>query len=382
MPCRLNPGEFIEVAAAGIGIGPRDAVGTNWKGTRVGSWIEANVGDEVTFTPDILSVRDRKAPTVLIGEDNWWYGFIAARLAREKPLPMEDEVRRRLVYHVGLDLGTSHGDEITKAFLADRSPDALDTLARRLVEQSNLVPFAGTLKSGPATFQVLPAARKTAAGFSIDKPVPAASSAAAATPPAEPVPTEATPGDAIKSATERPAASRKGPVRSANHSGSYRLKEGRRLVVCRPTVVKPWLAVVWDAIDPWPESRIRIYPKVSEQNYRNWAVVWEPDADELWFVDDMAVTHVVITNPAEVLTTRQDFDKPAVLIFKFPEQVRQEFLRLGFEIPRSKESTNNHITDGQAMLTGESLKTWTVEGTVIDQDGKPMTDVPIRMRTA
>lgn len=383
VPCRLYPGEFIEFEAAGIGVGSRDAVGASWKGTRVGSWIEAQAGDEVTFTPYPVSVRDRKPPTVLIGEDNWWYGFITARLAREKPLPMDDEVRRRLVYHVGLDLGTSHSDEITKAFLADRSPDALDTLARRLVEQSSPIPFAGTLKSGPTTFRVLPAARKTvesgsgsAAKTSSSESVPAARPAATTTSAA------AQPAAADKPTTRRPDASRKGPVRSANHSGNYPLKDGRRLVVCRPPVVKPWLAVVWEATDPWPESRIRIYPQVSEQNYRNWAVVWEPDADELWFVDDTAVTHVDITNPAEVLTTRQDCDKPAVLIFRLPAQVREEFQRLGFKIPRSKQSPDNHVTDGQNMLTGESLKTWTVAGTVTDRDGQPMADVPIRLRTA
>lgn len=394
VPCRLYPGEFIEVAAAGIGVGPRNTVGANWKGMRVGSWIEAKNGDEVTLIPEAVLVKDRKPPTVLIGEDDWWYGFITARLAREKPLPMDDEVRRRLVYHVGLDLGTSHSDEITNAFLADRSPDALDALARRLVEQSNPVPFAGTLKSGPTTFRVLAADRKTSAGETADstpgaastvssnESVPADRPAAATTNAAESEPAAAKPAEVKKPVTERPAASRKGPVRSANHSGSYSLKEGRRLIICRPTVVKPWLAVVWEATDQWPESRIRIYPRVSEQNYRNWAVVWEPDADELWFVDDTAVTHVDITNPAEVLTTRQDFDKPAVLIFKFPEKVRQEFQRLGFEIPRSKQSTDNHVTDGQAMLAGESLKMWTVEGTVTGQDGKPMKNVPIRMRTA
>ena len=151
--------------------------------------------------------------------------------------------------------------------------------------------------------------------------------------------------------------------------------------MCRPSVVNPWLSVLWAKSETWPESRIRIYPRVSEQNRRNWAVVWEPDADELWLVDDTAVTHVDITNPAEVLTTRQDFDKPAVLIFKFPERVREEFRRLGFEIPRSKQSEDNHVTDGQEMLTGETMKTWTIEGTVTGADGKPMADVPIRLRT-
>ena len=186
----------------------------------------------------------------------------------------------------------------------------------------------------------------------------------------------------FEDATEKLEGSRRGPVRSANRSGVFTLTKGRKLYVCRPTVVDPWLAVVWEKKEPWPESRIRIYPKVSEQNRRNRAVVWEPTADELWFVNDTAVTHVDITNPAEVQTTRHDFDKPTVLIFKFPDHVRAEFQRLGFEIPRAKEPTDGHITDGQEMLTGETMKTWTIEGTVTGADGKPMTDVPIRLRTA
>ena len=153
VPFRLYPGEFVEVAAVGIGVGARGDR-EFWKGAGVGSWVEANEGDVVTFTPDAVSALAPNASSVLIGEDSWWHGFITARLARETPLPMDDEVRRRLVYDVGLDLGTSHSDEITKTFLADRSPDALDTLARRLVEQSAPVPFTGTLKSGSTTFRV------------------------------------------------------------------------------------------------------------------------------------------------------------------------------------------------------------------------------------
>ena len=54
---RLWPGEYAEVAGAGIGVGAnKDNEG--WQGTRVGSWIEAKEGDEVTFAPG--SVRRQR----------------------------------------------------------------------------------------------------------------------------------------------------------------------------------------------------------------------------------------------------------------------------------------------------------------------------------
>jgi hypothetical protein len=375
VPHLLHPGEFIEVTAAGIGVGPR---GDNeaWKGARVGSWIEAKVGDEVTFNPVLVSA---KSISNADGEPDWWVDFVTARLHRELPLPMGDEIRRRLLYHVALDLGTTHGGEITSAFLADRNPNALDTLAKRLAEHSSPIPFAGSLQSGPTKFRVLPAdpdaVKKLSSAKLSDVPAKDATNSPATAQPSSAAKTEA---------AAKPVASRNGKIRSANHSGEYRMSDGRdrKLFVCRPTVFPPWLTVIWPESEAWPESRLQIYPKLSVENYRNWAVVWEAEGDDLWFVDDTAATHVDLTNPAEVLTTRQEFAEPRVLIFKFPERVRQEFQRLGFEIPRSKQSTDNHVTDGQAMLSGESLKTWTVKGTVTGKDGNPMADVPIRLRTA
>ena len=75
-------------------------------------------------------------------------------------MPTDDEVRRRLVYQVSLDLfGTSLAEEYTKDFLADRKPGSLDRLAERLALHDRIVPFTGSLKSGPTTFRVLPAAK-------------------------------------------------------------------------------------------------------------------------------------------------------------------------------------------------------------------------------
>ena len=380
VPFRLNPGDYVELPAAAIGVGPRGD-GAAWKNSRAGSWIEAKPGDEVTFQPASVALGVGEPDSVLNGDGSWWPRLVTARLHREMPVPEDNEVRRRLLFHVGLDLGTSNSDEIVNAFLADRQPNALDTLAKRLAEHTSPVPFAGSLVSGPTKFHVVAAATVTNQASVEDhpddapdtKPAPAASPAPAAT--------EAEAAMSEPEAADRPKRSDKGPVRSANHSGNYQLSNQRRLTVCRPTPGEPWLAMTWDESKAWPASWLRIYPKVSVENRRNWVVVWEADSNNLWYVDDVAITHVDVSSPAEVLTTRQEFAKPAVLDLKFPEPVRQEFKRLGYDIARSKQSTDGYITDGQAMLTAESAKQWVIEGTVTGADGKPMTDVPIRART-
>lgn len=378
VPFRLNPGDYLELPAAAIGVGPRGD-GDAWKGTRVGSWIEAKIGDDVTFQPASIGLLDDRPRSKSAGKVNWWHDLVTARLRREMPVPMDDEVRKRLVYHVGLDLGTSNSSEIVNAFLADRQPNALETLAKRLVEQSRPVAFTGSLESGPTKFRLVDA-RAASVKKRVGGPVDDARDAkpASAT---RPVPAATEAATSRPAAAARPKRSDNGPIRSANHSGNFRLENGRRLTICRPTVVKPWFTVTWDQSKAWPASRLRIYPKVSIENRRNWAMVWEADSNNLWYIDDEAITHVFISNPAEVLTTRQEFAKPAVLNLKFPEPVRQEFKRLGFDIARGKQSTDNHVTDGQAMLTGESAKQWTVSGTVTGADGKPMSGVPIRLRT-
>ena len=56
VPFRLAPGEFVEVNAAGIGVGANKN-DEDWQGTRVGSWVEAKEGDDVTFTPDSVPLE-------------------------------------------------------------------------------------------------------------------------------------------------------------------------------------------------------------------------------------------------------------------------------------------------------------------------------------
>jgi hypothetical protein len=157
VPFRLAPNEFVELTATGIGIGPHDN-NENWQNTRIGSWIEAKEGDEITVStlPVPLSDWDEEIP--LQGEPRWWLEFITGRLSRRLPLPADAEERKWLLYRVALELfGTPVSDEIVSSFVADQQSTALDSLAKRLAERAGLTPFSGSLQSATTTFRVLPA---------------------------------------------------------------------------------------------------------------------------------------------------------------------------------------------------------------------------------
>ena len=85
--CRLAPGEFTEMIAPGIGVGPHDKEAENWRNIRIGSWIGAQVGDEVTFTPAAVLLNSDRAPSD--GEPDWWLNFIKNRLSLAAPLPAD-----------------------------------------------------------------------------------------------------------------------------------------------------------------------------------------------------------------------------------------------------------------------------------------------------
>ena len=157
VPFRLARGEFIELTAAGIGVG-RNKDDEDWQGTRVGAWIDAKAGDEVTFMPDSVPASDRNEPPMVDGEAGWWPVFIAERLNRELPLPAAADERTRLLDRVMRDLfGSAPTAGETAAFTADHSPAALESLGKRcLVHRPGVTPFAGALTSGPTKFRVLP----------------------------------------------------------------------------------------------------------------------------------------------------------------------------------------------------------------------------------
>ncbi|MBN2294292.1 MAG: DUF1549 domain-containing protein [Pirellulales bacterium] len=153
--CRLAPGEYTEVVGAGIGIGA-NRNNEDRHEVRVGSWIEAKEGDEVTFTPAPVSVRGKYNVGQLKDGPHWWPDFITNRLKRDAPLPDDAAERKRLLDRAMRDLfGTLPTPEETAAFVADRAPDAMGALADRLAQRVGISPFTGTLQAGETKFRVL-----------------------------------------------------------------------------------------------------------------------------------------------------------------------------------------------------------------------------------
>jgi beta-lactamase regulating signal transducer with metallopeptidase domain len=154
-PHRLAPGEFIEINTAGIGVGPKTNI-EDWQNIRVGTWVEAKEGDEVTLTTDPIGFSDGNEKPG--DEPQWWLDHIKARLSRHLPLPADARARRLIVSRVAMEFfGTPASDEITAAFVADTTPTALDSLARRLFQRPGQKAWAGSLVSGPTRFRVRPA---------------------------------------------------------------------------------------------------------------------------------------------------------------------------------------------------------------------------------
>jgi hypothetical protein len=157
MPFRLWPGEYAEVNGAGIGVGvfknPEE-----WQNTRVGSWIEAKAGDDVTFTPDQVRLANWNEDPAAPGGPRWWLDFIQAQLSRDLPLPNDPEERKRLVYRAGLRIfGTPLTADEIASFVSDRDPNAIESLAKRLAQRAGTTAFTGSLQSGETKFRVLPA---------------------------------------------------------------------------------------------------------------------------------------------------------------------------------------------------------------------------------
>jgi beta-lactamase regulating signal transducer with metallopeptidase domain len=157
MAFRLNPGEFIEINGPGIGVGklgdPED-----WQQTRVGTWVHAQAGDEVTLTTDPVPMSDWNEKPPAAGEPGWWLDFINAHLAQDLPLPADAEERRRLVYRAGMELfGTPLSANEIDFFVSNRDPNVLEQLAKRLAAKPGFVSFMGDLTSGETKFRVLAA---------------------------------------------------------------------------------------------------------------------------------------------------------------------------------------------------------------------------------
>ncbi len=259
VPFRLQPGEFVEVTGAGIGLGA-NRNDDDWQETRVGSWIEAKEGDDVTFAPDSVSLSDGNEPPPRDGEPGWWLDFVSAQLALDLPLPADPEERTLLLYRAGLELfGMVLTAEEHAAFVPDRQPNALDLLAKRLATSVRCSPFTGTLKSGPTEFRVLP----------VD-----------------------------------PDAANK--ARIAQIPGRFTLGENTRLVVSRriegERIVNE-ASIEFFSADPAKPPPGKPHEIKLPDGYNTWAAAWVRGRAVLWLLQEKNLRSFDFSNPAQVKET-------------------------------------------------------------------------------
>lgn len=270
--CRLAPGEFKEVSAAGIGVGARGDP-EDWQNTRTGSWIEAKEGDEVTFTPAPLVITGKRNDPRSDAQSDWWLGFIKDRLSLDKPLPEDEGERKHLLDHVVRDLfGTAPTPEEIALFVTDRYAEALDSLAKRLAQRAGVSPFTGTLQSGATKFRVL-----------------------AADP------------DAAK----RP--------RTAKNPGHYTLRKGVVLAVSRRPDGERLVneaSIQFSYDDPVFPATYEPYQLKLPDGYDTWAAAWVRGETVLWLKDKSGIRSYNFSNPTKVKEEVIETDKVPTEILK------------------------------------------------------------------
>jgi len=258
--CRLASDEFTEVVGAGIGVGANNDQ-EDWRGTRVGSWILAKAGDDVTFTPALVTVTGNFTNERAPGDPGWWLEFITNRLNRDAPLPVDAAERRRLLDRAVSDLfGTPPTPVETATFVADRDPDAMSALAKRLAQRDGTTPFTGKLQSGETTFRVL----------AVD-----------------------------------PDAAKK--PRVATGPGRYTLGDQVRLVIVGKSDGRRRISesnIRFYSSNPKTEPPGKPYEIKLPAGYLTWAIAWERGATVLWATQKGLVRKIDFSNPAQVKETR------------------------------------------------------------------------------
>jgi hypothetical protein len=261
---RLWPGEYVELTATGIGIGPFKNEDDDWQSARVGSWIEASAGDAVTVTTGPVPLSDwNEAPAKKGEPGGWWLELIKAELAQELPLPADAEERRRMVYRAGMAIfGTPLAKEEIAAFVEDHDAAALDALATRFAKRPGTNAASGELTSAPTKFKVLP----------VDP-----------------------------DAARRP--------RVASNPGRYTLGENVRLIVTRrpegDRIVNEGRIQFFSA-DPNAEPPGKPVDLKLPDGYDTWAASWERGATVLWVMKGGKFHRYDFTNPAQVKETVAD----------------------------------------------------------------------------
>ena len=274
---RLAPGEFCEVWAPGIGVGAHKRnEEENWADIRVGSWVEANAGDDVTLAPGALAATKLNGRAASGGPQDameLWQDIIADRVERELPLPAGAADRERILRTVTRDLfNAAPTPEEIAAFVTDKSPDAVDALEKRLLHRPGIAPFAGTLAPGEIKFRVTPA---------------------------DPV------------ADKRP--------RVAIGPGRYTLDDQTRLIIVANFVdgrrtsdveIRFWIK----SNPPYPPHAIKV-----PDGWGTYAFVCRPRAGMLWLLSKGEVRRIDYSNPLKVTDTPAN-DLPA----EFRDEVKRQ----------------------------------------------------------
>lgn len=258
---RLHPGEYCEVYAPGIGIGPRASQENDWANARPGTQILANEGDEVVFQPGNVWLTGDHNQKV---DSEWWLKFVSERLDREAPLPASRKERKLILFRVVQDLfGTAPRTTEADSFYADQSPEALMNLAVLLSKRSWITAVTGAIKSGPAKFKVLP----------ID---PSAATRA----------------------------------RIASNPGRYNLDTELRLVVSRRTNGR---STINEANLTWyPKGKESIATPVSlPSGYNTWAAGWLPGTSVLWVATKIGLRSYDFSNPESIQMQQFDGEEQA-----------------------------------------------------------------------
>lgn len=152
----LQPGRYLELAAPGLGIGRRTF--HDWKGADLATWLEAKAGEEVVLAPGSVPLGDWNEVTSAPGEAPWWMSILQARLKLASPLSRDDGERIQLIKQVVREYFQAEATrEEIEAFVGDRGPDALDSLAKRLSQRQDVQVCNGPLVPGEIRFKVLPA---------------------------------------------------------------------------------------------------------------------------------------------------------------------------------------------------------------------------------
>lgn len=283
---RLAPGEFVEVVGPGIGVGP---VGNHedWQNTRVGSWVEAKAGDDVTVISGPVPLSDwNEKPDLVDGQPRWWLDYIKARLARHLPFPADREARLVVLHRVMIELfGTSASREMNDAFANDTTATALDSLAKRLFDLPLQRAWTGELTSGSTKFRVLPA---------------------------------------DPDAAKKPW--------TASNPGRYTLAKNAVLVVSRRPVDERLVneaTLQFFSPDPKADAPGKPIPLNLPDGYNTWAAAWVRGGTVLWVQQKDSYRSFDFTNPAEVKETT--LQGPAD-IAKVPKPIL-DALRAELEVP-------------------------------------------------